>query len=483
MQCTSKLPRRPGKMRLARLASLCVLAGIGLELQAATTLNDDELEAKVQRMVVRISGEGGSGSGFVLNRNGFVATNHHVVDEGRQFDVHQGRTRVNASVFWSDPALDLAIIRMERRLPSSASVTLAVRSPLDSSNREVLAAGFPSISKAGEVEKSMHSLTYTYGKLSKLSEARWGVGTTTMQRLQHTAPVNPGNSGGPLFDMCGRVIGVNTAKANARVSPNVSGVNWASLISELARELDTLRLRFEMTDEPCHLPDVERMVQQGVHGLKGELANDLQDALDQMARSQGEEFEEVVDLLLRISHRDAAQSRAWRMTILAVAGAAIVLVGIAVFAFTSFRRSILHAMTRMQEGASRVVRSRSSRSGKAHRVPAPQQERPDAPQRLRIGRGRDVDVALSSESVSRLHAELVIHAPSDRRGGRRKYTLADRGSTNGTRVFRHGRWERVGEGLGEVVQPDERVRFGDYETTPRTLETRHRAAMNRAGSS
>ena len=78
-----------------------------------------------------------------------------------------------------------------------------------------------------------------------------------------------------------------------------------------------------------------------------------------------------------------------------------------------------------------------------------------------------MDIVVNSESVSRLHAELVISERGNQRGGHREYTVVDRDSTNGTRVFRHGQWRRIRE---VVVAPDDRMRFGDYETTPRTLE-------------
>ena len=71
-----------------------------------------------------------------------------------------------------------------------------------------------------------------------------------------------------------------------------------------------------------------------------------------------------------------------------------------------------------------------------------------------------MDVTLPSAKASRLHAELEVKPSAPLNEPR--YLLRDRNSTNGTRVFRGGRWMRVS---AEVVQPADKVRFGDYETT------------------
>ena len=86
--------------------------------------------------------------------------------------------------------------------------------------------------------------------------------------------------------------------------------------------------------------------------------------------------------------------------------------------------------------------------------------------RIRIGRGRDMDVVVDSKSVSRQHAELVISGLDDTRNARR-YQVMDCKSTNGTRVYRGGRWQRVQKAF---LQPQDALRLGSYETTPAALE-------------
>lgn len=453
---------------------------------AATALDDRAIRQQVRPMVVKVLTETGSGSGFVLNQEGFVATNHHVVDGSNQFavevlardddDVRQVTRRVPASLEWSSRELDLAVIRMRGELGSETVATLALSSPDVNSDKDVLAVGFPGVSDT-LAATSAADPTYNSGEVSRdIYPGTWGYGRF-VEIVQHTAAINPGNSGGPLFDVCGRVIGVNTAGPSVNVSaspggPRIdvpAGTYFASFVGELARELDARQIDYRRSDEPCNVAAAE----------VGEVRAKLEEVERRLREAEGEEGEQVAALQeqaerLRdqLDQFEAAQTRSWMMTALIVGGAAAILLLIAALALASFRRNILRTMSRAQEGASRIVRNSASRVVRSRAERREPGRRPATAstaghsRRLRIGRGRDMDVVVRSDSVSRLHAELVISAQTGRDSGNR-YTLADRGSTNGTWVFRHGRWQRIQEGL---VEPDERIRLGDHESTPRMLE-------------
>ncbi|MFQ5663643.1 MAG: S1C family serine protease [Terriglobia bacterium] len=143
----------------------------------------------------------GSGSGFIINEDGTIATNYHVVADARQIQVTLAdRSSYEAKVVGSDPATDLAVLRIQasdRRLPTL---------PLGDSRRlevgqKVLAIGNPFGFQG----------TLTTGVISALERTiRTQTGALLDEAIQTDAAINRGNSGGPLLDSRGRVIGVNT---------------------------------------------------------------------------------------------------------------------------------------------------------------------------------------------------------------------------------------------------------------------------------
>jgi len=143
---------------------------------------------------------GGEGSGFLVAPDGYVLTNHHVVDAAPVLAARLADGGEQAAqVVGSDPATDLALVRIDGgSLPFLAvdagaaarpgQLAVAIGSPL----------GFESTVTAGVVSALGRTLRSRDGRLID-------------NVIQHTAPLNPGNSGGPLVDSRGRVLGVNTA--------------------------------------------------------------------------------------------------------------------------------------------------------------------------------------------------------------------------------------------------------------------------------
>ncbi|MFI0404452.1 S1C family serine protease [Actinomadura sp. 3N508] len=160
------------------------------------------VQASVVSVEVRAGGARGTGSGFVIDRQGHVLTNAHVVDDGGTVTVVLAdRRRVPARMAGADRALDLAVLA----IPAGASpAPLAFGRFADVRvGDQVLALGSP-LGLQG---------TVTSGIVSALNRrVRFGEGRAGTA-LQTDASINPGNSGGPLVNLRGEVVGVNTAIA------------------------------------------------------------------------------------------------------------------------------------------------------------------------------------------------------------------------------------------------------------------------------
>jgi len=137
------------------------------------------------------------GSGVVIERDGHVLTNAHVVDGAASLSVTlDSGSRTPARVLGMDTVTDLALLRIEAPSPLPAA-RLGDSSALHVGD-EVVAIGNPM-----GLEQTM-----TRGIVSGLNRILPGLAEQPM--IQTDAPINPGNSGGPLLDRCGAVVGINT---------------------------------------------------------------------------------------------------------------------------------------------------------------------------------------------------------------------------------------------------------------------------------
>ena len=180
---------------------------------------------------------GSSGSGFLVDGNGSILTNQHVVDNAEEVDVRFGEDGdpINAKVAGTDPSTDLALLKIDadkadgRALPLGSSEDVRVGEP-------VIAIGSPFGLRG----------TVTAGIVSGLGrEIQSPNGFTIDEVVQTDAAINPGNSGGPLIDERGRVIGVNAQIASNGNRSN-SGVGFAIPIDTAKDVLPELRTSGEV---------------------------------------------------------------------------------------------------------------------------------------------------------------------------------------------------------------------------------------------
>jgi S1-C subfamily serine protease len=150
----------------------------------------------------------GAGSGFIIDAAGHVVTNYHVVQGGESFEVRfYDGTTVSATLVGGDQLQDVAVLQLELAAGQSVPDTVA----LGDSNGvragdQVIAIGSP----YGELTNSV-----TTGTVNAVNrELDTGEGYALPNLLQHDASIYPGNSGGPLVNLSGEVVGINVAKAS-----------------------------------------------------------------------------------------------------------------------------------------------------------------------------------------------------------------------------------------------------------------------------
>ena len=141
-----------------------------------------------------------AGTGFAINSNGYIATNYHVINECENIfvkGINGDTTSVSATVILKDTANDLAILKVDNWL---GSLPFAFNTYELEVLEDVFAYGYPMTTSLGERIKA------TNGTISSLT----ATSTDDIRYYQHTAPIQPGNSGGPLIDKNGNIVGVNT---------------------------------------------------------------------------------------------------------------------------------------------------------------------------------------------------------------------------------------------------------------------------------
>jgi len=144
----------------------------------------------------------GAGSGFVIDSRGYILTNYHVVQEAQSIEVTLGdQSRYAAKYIGADPRNDIALIKIEPHGRKVVALPLGDASALQVGQR-VLAIGNPFGFQS----------TLTTGVVSALGRTvQTGQTTFIDEAIQTDAAINRGNSGGPLLNSRGEVIGINTA--------------------------------------------------------------------------------------------------------------------------------------------------------------------------------------------------------------------------------------------------------------------------------
>ncbi len=199
-----------------------------------------------------------SGSGFFITTDGYLVTNEHVVGEGAKVKVLTASGVLDAKVIRVEKATDLAVLKVDGSftpLPVVASRSVKL-------GATVATIGFPNIGLQGFSPK------LSKGEIAGLSGAQ-----DDARHFQISTPIQPGNSGGALFDDRGNVVGVVVAKLSQSIALATTGalaenVNYAVKSSYLLSFLESIPAAASQLREPStkdrKFEDVVRDVQQSV---------------------------------------------------------------------------------------------------------------------------------------------------------------------------------------------------------------------------
>ena len=139
-----------------------------------------------------------AGSGFIISKDGFILTNHHVVDGADEVVVAlSDRRETEAEIVGTDPLSDLALLKID--LDDLQAVKMGSSEKLEV-GEWVVAIGSP----------FGFELSVTAGIVSAKQRSLGAGGNNYIPFIQTDVAINPGNSGGPLFDLDGRVVGINS---------------------------------------------------------------------------------------------------------------------------------------------------------------------------------------------------------------------------------------------------------------------------------
>jgi WD40 repeat protein len=218
--------------------------------QPTASLSRADLIEQAEASVVRInySGEAGSGhgSGFVVDSSGLIVTNHHVISQAQEAQVvfRDGSIAEVLGVVAVSRDADVALIRIESN--GLELVALPTANAVPRKGEVVLALGSPKGLDFSVTEGSVSGIR----KPSEISEIAPRIGEragTETTWIQTTAPISSGNSGGPLLNMNGEVVGVNTWTLSSGQNLNFA-VSVEAVRSLLGRSGESITTLAEAND-------------------------------------------------------------------------------------------------------------------------------------------------------------------------------------------------------------------------------------------
>lgn len=178
-----------------------------------------------------------SGTGFFIDKRGYLVTNYHVIENGKTFEISiskKGETNeYNAETVSVDKQNDLAILKIvDTKFSPLISLNYNFNTKTQDVGSSVFALGYPLTQIMG------NEIKFTDGKISSKSGFQGDITT-----YQISVPIQPGNSGGPLFDEKGNLVGVTSSGINKQIADNA---NYAIKTSYLKLLIDSIDKKIEL---------------------------------------------------------------------------------------------------------------------------------------------------------------------------------------------------------------------------------------------
>ena len=190
-----------------------------------------------------------SASGIVISREGRILTNQHVVQQCGTYEVIDGKNRtLRAALEVADSTRDLALLTVKEKFPAAAPLRKAITPQL---GENIIVVGYPLVAVLGTRP------SVGFGHISSTVGVR-----DNPAQMQISVPVQRGNSGGPVLDQAGNVIGIVVAKLNAlklaqRTGDLPQNVNFAIKGEVIRAFLEANKIEFETSGDTAKLENTE----------------------------------------------------------------------------------------------------------------------------------------------------------------------------------------------------------------------------------
>jgi S1-C subfamily serine protease len=175
-----------------------------------------------------------NGTGFLIDRFGYFATNFHVIAKAKEIEIEISSSKYPAKVIVTDKINDLAILKIDidKNHPKDITIPFMIESDIKDVGTSVFTLGFPyALSGMGK------DIKFTDGKIS----SKMGLDGNVAE-YQVSVPIQGGNSGGPLFDIDGNIIGITSSKI---ISNDIENVSYAIKSSYLLNLIALLPEKIE----------------------------------------------------------------------------------------------------------------------------------------------------------------------------------------------------------------------------------------------